>query len=281
MSRPIRPTFIYIGPDKAGSSWLHEVLRAHPQVFMPDAKGLYFFDRYFDRGVDWYLSQFEQARPEHDVVGEVCQDYLAHPLAAERMEQTLGTVRVMVTLRDPADRAFSSYLHMLRSGWDAGSFAQALGRYPELVEHGRYASQLERFERHLGRDNLYLALFDDLQADPQAFFDGVTAWLGIDAVVLDEGQRVATLPAGKARSVIASRVVSWGAHVLRERDGGNFVGRVKRMPLVQRALYKPLADDKPAMTAEERSAVVTALADEVRSLDETYGLEVGRRWGWA
>lgn len=275
-----QPTFIYIGPDKAGSSWLHEVLLAHPQVFMPQAKGLYFFDRYFDRGADWYLAQFAGARPEQVVVGEVCQDYLAHPLAAERMQQTLGTVRVMVTLRDPADRAFSSYLHMLRSGWDAGSFTQALGRYPELIEHGRYASQLQRFERHLGRDSLHVAVFDDLQGDPQTFFDGVTGWLGIESVLLDEGQREARLPAGTARSVIASRIVSWGAHVLRERDGGNLVGRVKRIPLVQRALYKPLADDKPRMTADERAAVVTALADEVRALDEMYGLALGRRWGW-
>ena len=39
---PRLPNFIYIGPDKAGSSWLHEVLIRHEQVFMPDAKDLYF-----------------------------------------------------------------------------------------------------------------------------------------------------------------------------------------------------------------------------------------------
>ena len=61
-ARMSSPDFIYIGPDKAGSSWLHEVLLEHPQVFLTPAKGLYFFDRYYDRGLPWYVSQFDAAR---------------------------------------------------------------------------------------------------------------------------------------------------------------------------------------------------------------------------
>lgn len=55
------PNFLYIGPDKAGSSWLHEVLIQHPEVFLSEAKDLYFFDRYYDRGMAWYASQFRRA----------------------------------------------------------------------------------------------------------------------------------------------------------------------------------------------------------------------------
>ena len=151
-SLPQHPNFIYIGPDKAGSSWLHEILRRHPQVYMPPAKGLYFFDRYYDRGLSWYLSQFTGARPEHLVRGEVCQDYLFHPDVPDRIAESLGSLEMMVTLRDPADPpAFSSYLHMLRSGWEPGTFEEALDRYSELIEHGRYATHLERFVQRFGR----------------------------------------------------------------------------------------------------------------------------------
>jgi hypothetical protein len=275
-----KPNFIYIGPDKAGSSWLHDVLRTHPQVFLTPAKGLYFFDRYFDRGLPWYLAQFDDARPEHLVRGEVCQDYLAHPDAADRMARSLGDVNLMVTLRDPAERAFSSYLHMVRSGWQAGTFGEALGRYPELLEHGRYATQLGRFVDRFGREALHVAVFDDLEADPQAFLDALTAWLGIAPLPLDPAMREPRLPAGRARSVVLSRIVSRGAHVLREHDAGSLVGRVKRLPVVQRALYKTLADDRPQMAPEDRAAVQAALTDEVRMLDETYHLDLARRWGW-
>ena len=75
------PNFLYIGPDKAGSSWLHEALLHHPNIFLSEAKDLYFFDRYYDRGLAWYASQFRNAQPIHTVVGEVCPDYLASPVA--------------------------------------------------------------------------------------------------------------------------------------------------------------------------------------------------------
>jgi len=275
-----KPNFIYIGPDKAGSSWLHEVLLRHPQVFLSPAKDLYFFDRYYDRGIAWYLRQFDDAGPEHVVVGEVCQDYLFHPEAPQRIADSLGSCRMMVTLRDPADRAFSSYLYMLRSGWAPGTFLEALEGQPMLLEHGSYATALDRFTDRFGRDQIYVAVFDDLVADPQAFIDSLTSWLDITPVTLSPAQLEARLPAGRARSVALSRLACWGANIVRERDGANLVGWVKRSPLVQRALYRPLTTDKPTMTAEERSAVQVALADEVAELDRVYGLDLARRWGW-
>jgi hypothetical protein len=274
------PDFVYIGPDKAGSTWLHDVLRTHPEVFLTPAKGLYFFDRYYDRGVRWYLAQFGDAGPEHRVRGEICTDYLAHPEAAARMASCLPEARLMVTLRDPAERAFSSYLHMLRSGWKAGTFLEALARYPELIEHGRYGTQLDRFRSRFGRDALHVAIFDDLEADPQSFLDAVTTWLGIAPLHLDASLREPRLPAGRARSASVSRIVSWGAHAMRQRDHGQLVGRVKRLPLVQRALYEPLDGDRPRLMDEGRAAVQAALGDEVLRVDEAYDLGLSRRWGW-
>ena len=275
-----KPNFIYIGPDKAGSSWLHEVLLRHPQIFLSPAKDLYFFDRYYDRGLDWYLRQFDDARPEHLVVGEVCQDYLFHPEAPQRIADSLGSCRMMVTLRDPADRAFSSYLYMLRSGWEPGTFLQALAGQPMLLQHGSYATALERFTDRFGRDQIHVAVFDDLVADPQAFIDALTAWLDIDSITMTPAQLGARLPATRARSATLSRLACWGAQFVREHDGATVVGRVKRSPLVQRALYRPLTTDKPTMTAEERSAVQVALAEEVAQIDRVYGLDLAQRWGW-
>ena len=166
---------MYVGPDKAGSSWLHEVLLTHPQVFMPVAKDLYFFDRYYDRGLDWYLSQFESAQPSEVVVGEVCQDYLFCAEAPKRIAESLGSSRFMVTLRDPADRAFSSYLYMLKQGERPGTFLEALDSRPELIDHGRYASGIKRFTDQFGQESIYIAVFDDLASDPQAFIDRLRA----------------------------------------------------------------------------------------------------------
>lgn len=275
------PNFIYIGPDKAGSSWLHEILLTHPQVFMPEAKDLYFFDRYYDRGSAWYLDQFAAASAQQRVVGEVCQDYLFEPLAPQRIHETLGPIRMMVTLRDPADRAFSSYLYMLRQGQTPGTFLEALESRPELLDHGRYATGLARFRDVFGPDAVFIGVFDDFAADPQAYVDRLLAWLDIEPLRLSDEQREAMLPAARARSRVLARLARSSADLVREKlDGANLIGRVKRSALVQRVLYVPLGDDKPTMTDDERAAVHRALGPEIAQLDCRYGLGLARRWGW-
>lgn len=275
-----KPNFLYIGPDKAGSSWLHEVLITHPQIFMPEAKDVYFFDRYYDKGMDWYLRHFEDAKPQHKIVGEVTQDYLADPRCPARIHAELGQVRTMVTLRDPADRAFSSYLYMLKHGENPGTFLQALDRRPELIEHGRYGAALQRYADLFGAESIFIADFEDLGADPQAFIDRLLAWLDVEPMVLGELSGV-RLPASKARNVVLARLVRIAAHVVRERNGANLVGKIKRNPLVHKVLYKPLGDDKPVMTAEERLAVQERLSEDVALLDNAFDLDFAKRWGWS
>ncbi len=273
------PNFLYVGPDKAGSSWLHEVLLKHPDVYLSPAKDLYFFDRYYDRGLEWYASQFRDARDE-SVVGEVCQDYLFHPEAARRIHETLGPVRVMVSLRDPVERAWSSYLYMRKHGIGPDTFAEALQSRPELLEHGRYATGLDRFLQRLPREMVHVALFDDLAADPQRFIDSVTGFLGIDPLPLASKDLEARLPAAKARSVRIASVARRSADWVRVHDGAKIVGTVKRSPLVQRVLYRPIDRDAVRPDPADVTTVRNALAPEIAALERTLGLRLGEAWGW-
>ncbi|CAM3581532.1 sulfotransferase family protein [Nocardioides zeicaulis] len=273
------PNFLYVGPDKAGSSWLHETLLRHPDVYLTPSKDLYFFDRYHDRGLDWYAAQFKDAR-EEKVVGEVCQDYLFHPLAAQRIHDALGDVKVMVSLRDPVDRAWSSYLYMRKHGIGPDTFAEALRSRPELLEHGRYATGLDRFLELYPRDHVHVALFDDLEADPQGFLDGVTDFLDVARQPLDEKDREAKLPAAKARSVVLAATVRKGADWVREHDGARLVGAVKRSPLVHKVLYRPI--DRAAVRPDQRDVLTVRreLDSEVSALESTFGLRLRESWGW-
>lgn len=273
------PNFLYIGPDKAGSTWLHEVLIEHPQIYLSPAKDLYYFDRYYSRGIDWYASQFEGARDEK-VVGEICQDYLADPQAPTRINETLGHPHVMATLRDPVQRAFSSYLYMRKHGEGPSTFAEALRSEPNLVEHGRYGAQLARFREFTPPERLHLAVFDDLKSDPQSFVTDVTDWLGVTPMTLTEDQLGARLPASRARFLPLAWAVRRIANVARRLDMASAVGRVKRSPVVHRLLYAPWGDSAPAVLPEDAEWIKERLRDDVRSLDAQYGLGLERRWGW-
>jgi hypothetical protein len=273
------PNFLFIGPDKAGSSWLHDVLIEHPDVFMTPAKDLYFFDRYFDKGVDWYAHHFAKAGRQK-IVGEVCQDYLFHPLAAERIQKVLHGPRFMVTLRDPVDRAFSSYLYMLKMGETPGTFTQALATRPELLDHGRYGTGLTRFADRFGDDSIYIAVFDDLGADPRGFIANLLTWLGVAPFQLTDELLSARLPASESRSMGLARLVRRASDWTREHNGAEIVGRVKRAQLVQKVLYRPL-NEKPQVLPTDVSFIRSALTDELVEVEQRFGLNLRHRWGWA
>lgn len=275
------PNFLYIGPDKAGSSWLHEALIVHPDVYLSSAKDLYFFDRYYDRGIDWYESQFEAATGRHLVVGEVCQDYLSNPLCPTRIAADLPDARLMMTVRDPVARAFSSYLYMRKHGLGPATFGEALRSEPELIEHGRYGAQLRRYREHFDPDRIHVAVFDDLGADPQQFLDDVTRFLGLSRLELTPELAGVRLAAGRARIVPLARAVRMGADVVRKLDGANLVAKVKRSELVQRMLYQPLGDDKPTVSPADEAYVREALGEDLAMLEVDLGLNLREKWGWA
>lgn len=274
------PNFLFLGVDKAGSSWLHEALLRHPQVYLTPAKDLYFFDRYYDRGLEWYAGQFRGAAASHAVVGEICPDYLASPHAPERIRSSLGDVRLMATLRDPVSRAYSSFLYMRKHGEGPPTFRAALRSFPDLIEHGRYGTQLRRYRSTFDPRLLHVALFDDLQSDPQGFFDGVLSFLGLERCVLDERVLEARLPASRARFVPAAYAARRAADFVRSRDGAAMVGRVKRSLVVQRMLYRPLGDQAPPMEEGDADYVREALTGEVLMVEEEIGLPLRERWGW-
>ena len=273
--------FLYIGPGKSGSTWLHEVFLSHPEIYFPEAKDLYFFSRYYDRGLGWYSAQFRAARPEHKIVGEVCPEYLSSEKAAERIRECLGPdVRLMVTLREPASRAFSSYLYLQKHGLAAPTFIQTAQQVPTLLGEGRYGTHLRRYLRRFDRESLHVAVFDDLQANPQAFLNDVTHWLGVGRHVVSPQQLEARLPAASARWLPLAAAVGHTANWVRHHDGANLVGRVKRSKLVQRVLYRPLGDNGPTMSLEDVSYVRERLDQEIAEVEDEFGLVLRKRWGW-
>jgi hypothetical protein len=273
--------FLHLGPSKSGSTWLHEVLISHPDIYLTEAKDLYFFSRYYDRGLEWYQAQFRDARNGHDIIGEVCPDYLACPEAPDRIRACLGPdVRLMVTLREPVARAFSGYLYLRKHGLAAGSFQETALTWTDLLDEGRYATHLRRYLRVFDRKSLYVALFDDLEADPQAFLDGITDWLGVSRCPVGADRLKPQLPASEARWLPLAMLAKHGANWVRRHDGAALIGRVKRSPLVQRALYRPFGPERPMMPPGDVAFVHEQLAEEIAGVEEEFGIPLRQRWGW-
>ena len=102
------PTFVVAGAQKCGTSTLHSLLQDHPHVLMSRPKELHFFDRHWERGLDWYASQFTPG-PDHQQFGESTPVYMYDAVGRQRMIETLPEARIVVILRDPIKRAYSHY----------------------------------------------------------------------------------------------------------------------------------------------------------------------------
>jgi hypothetical protein len=272
---PRLPNFLYIGPDKAGSTWLYEFLRSHPQAYVTECKDTYFFDRYFSRGWGWYLDFFRDVRPDHLAMGEVCHDYLFSEQACERIAHGLPGVRPITAVRDPVDRAFSQYLYLLRSGLAGGDFESCCEQFPRLLDNSRYAVHLPRWVDAFG-DRLLVLCFDDLVDEPQQFAGRITSHLGI--------AQMRTLPgpqreAGVARSRFLARLAKAAAHGFRELGMPEVVGRAKHGPL-GRLLFRGFrAGEKPALPAALRARLVEEFSADIAYVERLLGrsLESWRR----
>lgn len=276
------PNFLHIGVGKGGSTWVHEALSTHPDAYLSQAKDLYFFSRFYDRGMDWYTHQFQAAPDRAEVIGEVCPEYLWHPEAAGRIRESLGPrVRVMATLRDPVTRAFSAYLYDSKNGVTGQSFHEALSASPRIIDQARYRTHLERYLRVLGPEAVHVTVFDDLKADPQAFLNEATDWLGLSRYALSEKSLHAQLPASRARSAFLARQAKSSAEWVRRHNGADLVGRVKRSGLVQRALYEPLGARVPEIPRAEADRIREELDPEVTGVEALFGISLRERWGWA
>lgn len=176
----VLPNFIYVGAAKAGSTWIYAALREHPQVFIPEAKRTFFFDRSYECGEQWYREHFV-VRDEHLAVGEICHDYFLDPEVAGRIAATIPDARIVFCLRNPAERLVSAYLHEREHGnLDDATFSDFVGNDKVRLKSD-YLQTLRPYFETFDRSRLLVLLYDDLRADPEAFYRQLCDFLGVDA----------------------------------------------------------------------------------------------------
>jgi len=137
------PNFFIIGAAKAGTTTLYEILRQHPQVFLPVAKEPAFFcdDEYYENGVEWYRDT-HYADASAAAVGDATSTYLYWgSKVVPRLERlyTSALPRIIAIFRNPVSLVHSFYWHSVREGRETLPFREALAAEPErLVQHDAF-----------------------------------------------------------------------------------------------------------------------------------------------
>ena len=265
-----------IGAQKCGTTWLAEVLRHHPGIYVAAEKEVHYYDDWtrHARGLDWYLAHFADAG-DAIAVGEATPNYLwtaATPLERElhhvstdipaKIHADFPDLRLIVCLRDPVERAVSAYFHSIHARYvspraDILDVAHTFG----IESAGRYAQSLQDWFAVWPRDRFHVLVYEeDIRTiAKRATLDRVCHFLGVPP--LPDGTDV--------------------EGVYNARPGHLFLRMHHRLPLVARGMRRlhprlGTVDWFPIEVSEDaRAELRRRLRPDVLELEELLGRDLG------
>ncbi len=197
------PDFMIIGTQKGGTTSLYRYLAKHPDI-NPNyvVKELSYFDEDYSRGKIWYRSNFPKKR-SGKLYFEGTTHYLYNPLVPKRVKQMLPNVKVIALLRNPIDRAYSSYKHQVRAGRESLSFEDAIeseskrlsGEKDRLladpsyisynynhfsyIERGKYIDQVNNWLECFSKKQMLILSSEDFFQDTDDSLKQICNFLGV------------------------------------------------------------------------------------------------------
>lgn len=276
--------FVGIGAQKAGTTWVFDVLREHPDAAGPrygaaDRKELNFFNLHYPKGHEWYHAQFPDTQA---LAGEFSPLYMASARAAERIHAYDPDVKLIVCLRDPVERAYSHHkMHVANRLYDGNRLARfeaALDQNPAYLELGRYARQLGPFLERFPREQLHVVLMDDVRSRPAEVARDLYAFLDLDPDATPTGLGEARNPSRASASPLVDRAKDGVARGLRALGGPGLLQRAREsraLKWVNRFLEaEPGERTVPPMGDETRARLARAFREDVAFVEDLLDREL-------
>ncbi|EON93894.1 sulfotransferase [Marinobacter lipolyticus SM19] len=190
--------FLVAGTQKGGTSALDAYLREHPQICMADKKEVHFFDNEaaFANGSPDYNRYHAAFNPtkEHKMIGESTPIYMYWDAAPQRIWEYNPEMKIIVSLRNPIERAYSHWNMQASRKKDTLPFRTAIlkekerfretlpnqNRLYSYTDRGFYSYQLKRLWRYFSQENTLILRHDELKTKPNKMLRKVTDFLGLD-----------------------------------------------------------------------------------------------------
>ena len=195
-----------IGAMKSGTTSLYSYIKQHPNIFMTSIKEPMFFNNfnqknnYFIKGsvrnkintLSQYYELFNSVKNE-DAIGEASPTYLYNHKCPEIINKYLPNLKIIISLRQPAQRAYSNYLHSIRSGREPiKNFEKAIKEEEERIKNnwnplyhyknqGLYFNQLNRYYKIFSPENIHIIIFEEFIKNPQKTTKEIFNFLNVDS----------------------------------------------------------------------------------------------------
>jgi hypothetical protein len=284
-----RIDFLGIGVAKSGSTWLAETLRLHPRIFIPTEKSIYYFNQFreksskpnlkYKKPLKWYHSFFEQAIADQ-ITGEICPEYLIQGNCAEDIFRYNPNIKLLATLRDPVQRAFSQYLFRQQIGRsDYGSFDEAIRDFPALLESSLYYKHLRSYFDRFPRDNICVIFYEDLLKDARAYFKRILSFLGVEEFYPGDLAKKINVTM-EVRSRVLGGLITSVDLFFKHRPGLQWIRNaagslgLERLAHAMSRANKRSVLEKPRMDADLSRRLKAVFADDIEKLESLLGKDL-------
>lgn len=293
------PDFIVIGAPRSGTTSLFFYLKQHPEIFLPKRKELHYFssnllfenvagpgDRDALGGIcaTWeeYISYYSSADDEL-IVGEISPSYLYFCEVSECIREKLGEVKIIASLRNPVEKAFSHYQWLKRTERETLSFydalmaetqrqAQGWGDMWRYAEGSLYADRIKKYLSVFGTKNVKIILAEELFTTPDKVMEALLAFLSVDTkFVLDTS--ISYNRSGQQRSQL---IVNFFSKPNRLREFmKQFIPPAIRAK-VRMTILDANTAEKEIMDKESEEYLKSYFHEDILRLERI----IGRRTGW-
>lgn len=273
-----RIDFIGLGVQKSATSWMFQCLMEHPEIRVGEHKEAHFFNFRFQNGYAWYHDQFEFGAWK---TGEFSTLYFCDANVPRRIHDYNPDVKLLVSLRNPVDRAYSQHIHNIREGRVPPAlleFGAALPHNPLYLEQGLYATHLKRFLEYFPLESVHIVFFDDVKTEPDRLMAEMYAFLDIDTAFRPAsiGERINV--ARTYRSRLAHRIFTSAESTAKRLLPSPAIEQVKKLGLQN--LYTRWNEatvdtvQVPPLRATVRDELTGFFAAEVEELGRILGRDL-------
>ena len=193
--------FICVGTQKAGTTTIHDILKNHQDIFLPEKKEAHFFDieNRYKKGLNWWKKEFFSSYGGEKSVGVFTPEYLYYDEVPKRILSNLDLkTKIIIILRNPIDRAYSHYLMSKRRGYDKLSFDEGIEienirinknefsrNNFSYISRGMYFNQLNRYYSLFDSDNILVLNFEkDIVINLDQTINTIQKFIGVNVMNL-------------------------------------------------------------------------------------------------
>lgn len=268
------PNLFHIGTQRAGSTYLYNLLKTHPELSLSPLQEIHFYTKNFHRGVEWYMNCFPKGgrridtSPKYFMLGEQ---------VAPRIKDLLKDQPplFLLILRNPIGYVHSHYQMHLRTGYfkkyraiypkvptDLVEFVKL---YPTYLERGLYCKILEEhWLSHFDESQFKILFFEDLVTSTDDVIREILEFFGLSY------RRLSTVPSSKNKMLRYPFLYKVRNAVVKMPQLKSFLKRSKLFNY----LYDKSLSTSASLSKEDRSWLQKVFLEDVERLKERIGRDI-------